>query len=236
MKSISIVSLASLAVFATVVAPQAQAPSASAKFTDVYHVNFTKAALGRARQLGDSVKVQDPAAPQKGHYLVLRHQDGDAWDYATIEHLGTRATVEVGGAQAAPAERDLRAWHEDTFVSGPSWAEFAKAMGLVAPASTAASVYRIATYRAATGHRDQLQAILLQPPAKGDTSSGGVTMQHLEGGTWQYIVIDRYNSWQDFATNESNGKADIQAGKGGWYDVRDHADVHHDTLTDRVAP
>jgi len=32
-----------------------------------------------------------------GTFIVLRHQDGDAWDYAVITHLGTKATVKLLG-------------------------------------------------------------------------------------------------------------------------------------------
>ena len=54
------------------------------KRTDVYHVHFTKAALGKAVQLGDWLKTPNPNDPMPGHFIVLRHQDGDAWDYVVI--------------------------------------------------------------------------------------------------------------------------------------------------------
>jgi|SRR5436190_9849734 len=72
-------------------------PAGAGKRTDVYHVHFTKAALGKAAQLGDWLKTPDPRAPMPGHFVVLRHQDGDAWDYVAIEHLGANATVEAAG-------------------------------------------------------------------------------------------------------------------------------------------
>jgi hypothetical protein len=67
------------------------------KRTDVYHVHFTKAALGKAAQLGDWLKTPNPNDPMPGHFVVLRHQDGDAWDYVVITHLGTKATVDAAG-------------------------------------------------------------------------------------------------------------------------------------------
>src|SRR5204863_107014 len=79
--------------------------------TDVYHVHFTKAALGKAAQLGDWLKTPDPKAPMPGHFAVLRHQDGDAWDYVAIEHLGTKASVEAAGTAVPPDKRDLSEWH-----------------------------------------------------------------------------------------------------------------------------
>jgi hypothetical protein len=37
------------------------------------------------------------------HFIVLRRQDGDAWDYVAITHLGPQATVEAAGIPAVPS-------------------------------------------------------------------------------------------------------------------------------------
>jgi hypothetical protein len=204
--------------------------------TDVYHVLFAKAALGKGAEEGDYFKTPDSKAPMPGHFVVLRHQSGEDWDYAVIEHLGTKATVEASG-NAPPANmRDLSAWHTDTFVNGPSWPEFAKAMGIDegAKGKTGGSVYVVSVYRAAPGHRDQLEKALQTPP--GDKASGNVVMQHLEGGPWQYLTLVRYNSWQDFGDSEKTGVADTLKPDGGWIELRSHSTFHNDTITDRIAP
>src|SRR6266513_2108772 len=79
------------------------APAGAGKRTDVYHVHFAKAALGKAAQLGDWLKTPDSNNPMPEHFIVLRHQDGDAWDYAVITHLGAKATVEAAGIPAVPS-------------------------------------------------------------------------------------------------------------------------------------
>ena len=104
------------------------AQSSAPARTDVYHVLFAKAALGKGAELGESLKTADPNVPMSAHRIVLRHQEGEDWDYAVIEHLGTKATVEAAGTPSSPAVRDLYAWHTDTFVNGPSWPEFSKAL------------------------------------------------------------------------------------------------------------
>ena len=71
------------------------APAGAGKRTDVYHVHFAKAALGKAAQLGDWLKTPDSTNPMPDHFIVLRHQDGDAWDYVVITHLGAKASVEA---------------------------------------------------------------------------------------------------------------------------------------------
>jgi hypothetical protein len=222
--------------------PASPAPAASAApiaRTDVYHVHFTKAALGKAAQLADNLKQPSADDPMPGHSLVLRHQDGDAWDYAVIQHMGPKATVEAVRPAPSPGVRDLSDWHNDTYVNGPSWAEFTKAMGIDDSADkskTAGSAYVVSVYRPAAGHRDQLERMLSEPPATGDTSAGNVLMQHLEGGPWTFLTIARYSSWQDFGTNESNSVAATAKGQGGWSQLREHASFHNDTLCDRIAP
>ncbi len=203
--------------------------------TDVYHVHFAKAALGKGAEEGEYLKTQAPNA-MKGHILVLRHQEGEDWDYAVIEHLGTKTTVDAAGTPVPASMRDLSAWHGDTFVNGPAWPEFAKAMGMDDAAKTTGSLYVVSVFRAAPGHRDQLEKSLSQPPGAGDTLAGTVMMQHLEGGPWTFLRIERYNSWQDFATGETKSLPDTLKPGGGWLQVREHSSYHNDTLCDRIAP
>ena len=214
------------------------APAGAGKRTDVYHVHFSKAALGKAAQLGDWLKTPDPKAPMPGHFVVLRHQDGDAWDYVAIEHLGTKASVEAAGTAVPPDKRDLSEWHNDTFVNGPSWEEFTRAMGIDSDsaAKTSGSVYVVSVYRPAPGHRDGLEKMLSETPQPPDTSTGNVLMQHLEGGPWTFLTIARYNSWEDYATGEKNNVAQTNKKEGGWFRLRDHTNFHNDTLTGRIAP
>jgi hypothetical protein len=224
-----------LILFVSVSAVQNMLAQTAAR-SDVYHVHFAKAALGKGAEEGESLKKQSSNAPMPGHHIVLRHQDGEDWDYAVIEHLGTKATVDAAGTPVPAAVRDLSAWHGDTFVNGPAWPEFAKAMGLDDAPKSAGSVYVVSVYRAAPGHREELEKSLSQPPGSGDTTAGNVLMQHLEGGPWNFLTIVRYNSWQDFATSEKNSVANTLKPDGGWLGVRNHSTYHNDTITDRIAP
>jgi len=205
--------------------------------TDVYHVHFTHAALGKAAPLADYLKTEDPKSPMPSHRIVLRHQDGDDWDYVVIEHLGTKATIEAAGNPMPPAARDLSSWHGDTFVNGPSWPEFVRALGLGDNAAkTAGSVYVVSVYRAAPGHRDELEKDLSAAPAANDPIAGAVLLQHLEGAPWTFLAVTRYNSWHDYATSETMSVSETNKGTGGWFTLREHMSYHADTLTDRIAP
>lgn len=202
---------------------QGRGGAAQAANTDIYHVEFVKATPGQALAAATELLKQDPKAPMQGHVLVLRHQEGDDWDYCVIEHLGTKATVEIT-PPAAPSQTPTMAWHNDTFVVGPSWAEVQRATG-----GAASGVYVVSTHRAVPGHRDQLVATLNQVDAAAKIKIGHVLFTHLEGGSWQYLSLDRYDSWSDFATDRS-GAVSGQ----GWADTRSHSASHTDTIADRL--
>jgi hypothetical protein len=219
----------------------AQSPSPSAAGspmarTEVYHVHFNHAAPGKAVALGDFLKTPGPNAPMPGHMMVLRHEDGAPWDYCGLQHLGPKATVDAAGNARGPSMKELSDWHDDTFVNGPSWEEVSRALGLADKDKSASAVYSVSVYRSIPGHEDALEKFLSQPPAAGDKSAGQVLFQHLEGGAWRYLVIVRYNSWQDFAATEVDSVAQSAKNKGPWFELRDHVSFHNDTLAYRIAP
>ena len=215
----------------------ATAAASPAARTDVYHVHFAKAAVGKAAELGEVLKKQGPDATMPGHFIVLRHMDGDDWDYCVIEHLGTKATIDAVRPAVPASQMALGASHTDTFVNGPAWSEFAKQMGIDDASKSAASAYVVSTYRPAPGQRDGLDKFLNEPPDRAtDTSSGNVVLQHLEGAAWTFVAVSRYNSWSDFAKNESNSVAQMNKKEGGWFKLRTFISYHTDTVCDRMAP
>jgi hypothetical protein len=207
-------------------AAQPAAGQAQAGFTDVYNVMFVKAAPGQADAVAKTMQELNPGDPMAAHFLMLRHQEGDDWDYCIIRHRGTQATVTITPPPADPVTA-TQAWHNDTFVAGPSWPEFSKSM-----MGSPGSVYVVAVHRAVPGHRRQLLEALNQisPSAKELVSQA--TLAHVEGGPWQFLTIQRYNSWQDLAKARAAAAAE---GKG-WHEVRQHSAYHVDTIADRVAP
>jgi hypothetical protein len=227
-----------LVVFGGVVAATAASPQntpAPAAATDVYHVHFTKAAPGQAAALGKSLMAPDKTSPMPEHFVVLRHQEGDDWDYVVIQHLGPKAEVAASTPPPPDAQRALSAWHSDSFVSGPSWGEFSKAMAIGGSANAAGLVYVVGVQRAVPGHREPLLKSLNAPGPSSKIQTGSVLMQHLEGGEWTFATITRYNSWQDFATERAAAAAASDAA-GGWAEVRQHSAFHRDTLADRIYP
>ena len=205
--------------------------------TDMYHVHFAKAALGKAEAQAEFLKKQAPDAPMPGHFIVLRHQDGDAWDYCVIEHLGTKATVEATRPAPPAGQSAIGDWHTDTLVAGPSWATFTKQMGIDDASKSTASAYVVSVYRPAPGQREALDTFLNAAPDRSvDTSSGNVVMQHMEGAAWTFIAIARYNSWSDFAKNQVNDIGQMSKPDAGWFKLRSLVSYHTDTLCDRIQP
>jgi hypothetical protein len=192
--------------------------------TDVYHVTFAKAAPGQAAALAKNLQEQDPKDPMAGHFLMLRHQEGDDWDYVVISHLGQKATVSVTPTPPS-ALVPVQAWHNDAFVSGPSWAEFSKLMN-----GPATSIYTVGVHRAVPGRRVQLfEALTRRDPAM-KVPLSQVALTHLEGAAWQFLVVARYNSWQDLGAD----RAAAAASEKGWFEIRQYSGWHMDTIADRV--
>ena len=224
----------SAGVATTMASPQNQSPAATG--TDVYHVMFTKAAPGQAAELAKVLTVPDKTSPMPDHFVVLRHQEGDDWDYAVVQHLGAKAEV-VGTPPAQTPARAFTAWHNDTFASGPAWGEFTRQMGIGAAAGNAAPVYVVGVQRAVAGHRDQLLAALNAPGGSSSKiQTGNVLLQHVEGGDWNFMTITRYNSWQDLGSERASLASAAAGTPGGWADIRQHSAFHRDTIADRIFP
>ena len=209
-----------LSIFAATVVVQGQTGA-----TDVYHVTFVKAAPGQADAVAKNFQQQDPKDPMAAHFLMLRHQEGDDWDYVHIQHVGKQATVAVTPPPPS-ANMPTQAWHNDAFVAGPSWAEFSKLM-----TGPPTSVYIVGVHRAVPGRRVQLLEILNRPDPSSKVPISQTTLEHLEGAAWQFLNLVRYNSWQDLATHRTSAAAGP-----GWTETRQHSAYHVDTIADRVGP
>jgi hypothetical protein len=235
MRSIVACLVVSGVVVAAATASAQTAPS-SAAATDIYHVHFTKATPGQAAALGKVLTTPDKSSPMPEHFVVLRHQEGDDWDYAVIQHLGPKAEVSAAAPAAPAAERNMRAWHTDTFVSGPSWADFTRQMGVGGSGSAPGLVYIVGVHRPVPAHREQLEKALNAPAPSSKVETGNVFLQHVEGADWTFLTITRYNSWQDLASERAAAVSAGPSTAGGWADVREHSAFHRDTIADRIYP
>ncbi len=237
MRSFAVVVVATAIGVTALAAASPQTPPAPASAgTDVYHVHFTKAVPGQADALGKALMIPDPKTPMPDHFMVLRHQEGDDWDYAVIQHRGQKVTLDTAPAGSGAA-RDMRAWHTDTFASGPPWSEFTREMGLGGSGSTTGQVYVLGVHRAAPGQREPLEKALNQPaPASSKIQTGSAFLQHLEGSDWTFLTLTRYSSWQDFAKERADAAAAAASTPGGWGDIRQHSAFHRDTIADRIFP
>jgi len=240
--SVNLVLLVALTASAQQSQPAGTSPAASNR-TDLYHVHFAKAVPGKAAELLSSLTNPPPETAMPTHALVLRHLEGDDWDFAVIQHLGNKVTLDTSGAAPGPA-RELRAWHKDTYAQGPAWPEFAKSMGIgqqQAGAATAGrDLYIVTTYRGAAGHRTQLEETIKRIAASGLRPADSVLLQHREGSPWDYLYVTRYDGWKDLAAQQEDPQADARARRAGLtqdagIELRQHMAEHHDTIAERVA-
>jgi hypothetical protein len=220
--------------------PAAAASSAVGKRPEVYSVTFIHAAAGKVTALEDWAKKAGAGGPMPGHTLTLRHEAGSPWDYVSMQHVGPKATVDAAGNPQGAALRPLMDWHDDTFVNGPAWAEFAKEMNLDDSSGKPKSkedVYVISVYRPVVGQDDALEKFLSEPPsASGDLAAGTVLLQHLEGGAWRFLSISRYKNYQDYGKSEAAAIAQTAKGSGGWFRLRELVSFHNDTVAVNLAP
>jgi hypothetical protein len=234
MRSLIVCLVAIGAVAAATAAPPQNAPDVAP--TDIYHVHFTKSAPGQAAAHAKSLMTPDKTQSMPEHFVVLRHQEGDDWDYAVIQHLGPKTQLTITAPPpSAGSQAPLSAWHSDTFVAGPSWGEFTKQMGIGA-ANAAGQVYIVGVHRHVPGHREQLLKSLSAPGPASKIESGNVLLQHMEGSEWTFATLTRYNSWQDLGTDRAGAASGQAAAAGGWADIRQHSAFHRDTIADRIHP
>src|SRR5262245_50380370 len=92
----ALLSLASMSlVAAAALGQQAATVPASAPRTDLYAVYFVKAAPGKSAELLNSIKQPGTDTPMPTHSLILKHVDGDDWDFVVVEHLGPKFTLDA---------------------------------------------------------------------------------------------------------------------------------------------
>ena len=220
-----------------------QAPAAPAAQADggaeLYHVHFVKAAPGKLVEMIDAY-VNAPADPQASAPPVLfRHREGDDWNMLVLTPLGAEETLRAAPPPAdlqqfLTKSRPLRAQHNDTFAIGPVWSEARKlVLGADAPPSGGTgAVYVVSVFRSLPGHRDQLEGALRKLSA--DEAPRTLTLQHLEGASWEFLVITRYDSWAAFGESEQKISGQPLSPTSPALAFTEHLAEHHDTVAERV--
>ncbi len=216
------------------------APSAPAR--ELYRIHFFKAAPGKLPDLIDAyLHLPVPASARP---LVFRHQSGDDWDLLVIYPHGEHETLDAD-PHFTDEQRKIRErimgdyiWHSDTYATGPAVAEVQKALNQ--PKGTTGGFYLVEDYTALNGHGKQLDDILIRDIASA-RAPGAVRFDHYQGAGWDFLVVFRYTSLQEYAAAEADPAADDLARKQGFKDsadvsfvLREHMAAHHDTLATRI--
>ncbi len=220
--------------------PQPTQPGAA---TELYNVQFTKAAPGKTQDLLNSFFTPAPDIPAgAAPPIVFRHVEGDDWDFAILFPLGASTILDARPPSEALMQfrrrvRPARLWHSDTFVVGPPLAEVRKVLG----ADKADALFTITDYRSAPGHRDDLERTIGRIAAA-QRPGTMVQFQHVEGSPWEFLAITRYDSWADFGAQQTDAAAGERLRKQGFaapdavgFELREHMISHHDTFAVRVS-
>ncbi|HYX68192.1 MAG TPA: hypothetical protein VE825_03590 [Terriglobales bacterium] len=218
---------------------------------ELYRVHFFKAAPGKLPDLIDAYKnypAPDASTPRP---MVFRHSEGADWDLMVIYPLGAQASMTANPAPLPDSMRAFRdrvmadyAWHVDTYASGPPLAEVQKALN--APrdysdsSASSSAVYEVEQFVALPGQHDALGQFLVRDVAASG-AAGGLRFDHVMGDAWDFLLILRYNSWQDLAAVEAGSPADALARTQGFanseaigLELRQHISAHQDTIASRV--
>jgi hypothetical protein len=223
---------------ATPAAPAAQAQAQAGGAAELYHVHFVKAAPGKLVELIDAYVAAPPDPQSSAPPVILRHREGDDWNLLVLQAIGPEVTLRAVPPSAELQQfltrtRGLRAQHNDTFAIGPPWPEARKLIlgdERAEPSSGTGGVYVVSVFRSLPGHRDQLEGVLKKLAAEDPGRT--LTLQHLEGAAWEYVMIVRYDSWTAFG--ESEQKLGGQTPAPTSLAMGEHLAEHHDTVAERV--
>lgn len=117
--------------------PPLAAAHAAPVAADVYHIHFTKAVPGQTTALAEELKKPNPSDPMLEYFLVLRHQEGDDWDYCVIAHLGAKAAVSRAPTRPDPAAPN-EVWSADFVFDRTAEGWVLKCLAIVDDATTEA--------------------------------------------------------------------------------------------------
>ncbi len=218
---------------------------------ELYRVHFFKAAPGKLPDLLDAYRnypAPDASTPRP---LVFRHSEGADWDLMVIYPLGAQAAMNANPAPLSAEQKSFRdrvmadyAWHTDTYASGPPLAEVQKALSAPRDYSqsgdSSSAVYEVEQFVALPGQHDVLGQFLGRDAAASGAAAT-LRFEHVMGDAWDFLLILRYNSWQDLAGVQSGSAADALARTQGFanaesvgLELRQHISSHQDTVASRL--
>jgi len=208
--------------------PQSQS---AATALELYHIHVAKAAPGKLPQLIEAYNNGPAPAANEPQVtpIMLRHREGGDWDLITITPLGRQTTISADVPSQAIQNFNQRVapltdWHSDTFVIGPSWTVVQKALIV----EKGEPVYVVSDYRSLPGFRAQLRQVLDRGAQ--DTPDRTVLFSHVEGASWNFMGVTRYDSWTALGAPPPQPATGGTAAQDQGLALREHLAVHHDTI------
>ena len=217
-------------------AAQAQEPGTG--FETLYRVTLLRAAPGQFNDLlGD---MKNRAA--RHDYHILRHSQGDHWDFMTLEPLGSyaawfdpkHANRQVLDAAWREHLDRLASYRSEWFVFGPDHEQVKQGV-------ENNDLYHVEMFRALAGHKIKLlrQRAMENDYLKRTKQVVNLVFKGDQGGDWDVMTIGFHKSLKRFAegspmTPEQKDEVARQVGFQGVSDIgpylRSLLESHNDTL------
>ncbi len=197
-------------------------PASAAKAQQRYSATFYKASAGNLMNL-------QHALWSAGGGTVLKHAQGDDWDFVRVEGKGCGPAAHSVPAALEDARRTVA-------LTGPDCDALRRVL-----AEGEGLIYIVADYRARAGQRKQMLAALERVVSTG-RAGHDVIFSADPGSAFDYLLITRYDSWSQLAEEETHSAQSThhvqQHGFAGPDDLgeelRRYAAGHHDTICRRV--
>lgn len=204
----------------------------------LYRVTWLRAGPGRLQDLVAHMKAVASKRSGPSRPLVIRHSQGDQWDFmvlAPVDSYAAHFASADAASSRAPAE--LVAWQEDEFVRGPDvW----KIEGF-----ESARLFHVEMFNALAGkspelirEREMENAYL----AAVGRPVNAIFRREL-GASWDVFTVGAYRDWRHYAERDliAPERAAAAAKAAGFASdeavgpyMRSLINTHHDTLATRV--
>jgi len=187
--------------------------------------------LGKEETLTPGASAEEQASIQRMRGLRSQHGDtftsGPAWaDVRTALLGGAASAVTPASATGTTGSGTAGA----STAAGTTGAGRAASAAANVPEGT---VYTVTTYRSLPGHRDQLADTLRRLAAL--YPDRRTIFQHVEGAPWEFVLLQRYDSWTALGAEEDAPPERLKAqgfanDEAIGLELRQHATEHRDTI------
>jgi len=204
----------------------------------LYRVTWLRAGPGRLQDLVTHMKTVASKGAGPPRPLVIRHSQGDQWDFMVLVPVGSYATHFASPEAASPlAPGELVAWQEDEFVRGPDISQI--------DSFRSARLFHVEMFDALAGKSAELIREREMENAYLDAVGRPINaiFRRELGASWDVFTVGAYRDWRHYGERDliAPERAAAAAKAAGFATdeaigpyMRSLINTHHDTLATRV--